>query len=215
MASRKTSSVTSPDIEDLDDKNYETPKIATKRFTYHFDFPGLYDSGYVEHRPEKIILRFPDKGNASVEQQLQQQFNFDVNLFLNKTQVFSFQWLPIYTSDDFMKVQEIFYRCHVDFLERSKYPVEDDSCTHLKYFNETTTVFECSSFQLECFENSYQTSLCLELHGLGLRTLVLPVNVQIFIGNNLVLCLERDFKELPQKHVFFIINLLLSKLIRY
>lgn len=201
-------------IVPLTDKIDQLPNISQKYF-YHFDFPNLTESGFVEICQNKIILLFPDKHNLSENTTDSHIYNKNINVFINKQIKFSYQWLPIYTFSDFQKTKDMLNRVYFEYLRFIQWLDYDNSgfeCA--KYYDELVTVTGAKSYTINCFENMSNISIDLELNKNKTNTLIkkIPFNLQFYIGSNLIFCIERDLGTLEYNDLCIVLSLILQKI---
>lgn len=196
----------------------EITNISSQKFCYHFDFPSLQESGYVEFFPNKIIIQFPDKHNENNKESYMCSKN--INVFVNKEIKFSYQWLPIHTFYDFLRIKDMLDKSYYEFLRllqwsNNEYYYQDTSQMYQdtpQIYNELITTKHSLSYNIYCFENSFNTSVELDINKTLHKTSYLPINLQIYIGNNLIFCLERDLKYLELKDIYIVFLFIMQKI---
>jgi hypothetical protein len=202
-------------------------KNMSEKFIYHFDYPHLTESGYVEIQKHKIIVLFPDKKNFNVPNGV--KYNQNISVYLNNEQRFSYEWLPIYSPADFYKVKDMLQKAYYEFKILSNLPLQNETYYPM-FSNEVFTEQHSEHFYLTCFETMNSTSIEINTFKISKMLKYLKkknekfldsnnqhVNVQIYIGSNLIFCSIQDllFFDLPINDVNLIIERLLYKLIKY
>ena len=187
----------------------------SERFMYYFDYPGLCESGYVETSPNKITIKFPEKKNVTLKDEF--CCNQDVMMFINNQQLFAYQWLPIYTLQDFYKVKDIFNRCYFEYSKLTNWNHFENAYYFSTNHNDKITSYNKQSFKLSCFENLYCTSIDIFIPITTTKnTYFSSIEVQIYIGTNLIFSNKRDFKNMLFVHdVYFLTNFILNKLNKF
>ena len=187
----------------------------SERFMYYFDYPGLCESGYVETSPNKITIKFPEKKNVTLKDEF--CCNQDVMMFINNQQLFAYQWLPIYTLQDFYKVKDIFNRCYFEYSKLTNWNHFENAYYFSTNHNDKITSYNKQSFKLSCFENLYCTSIDIFIPITTTQnTYFSSIEVQIYIGTNLIFSNKRDFKNMLFVHdVYFLTNFILNKLNKF
>ena len=187
----------------------------SEKFMYYFDYPGLCESGYVETSPNKITIKFPEKKNVTLKDEF--CCNQDVMMFINNQQLFAYQWLPIYTLQDFYKVKDIFNRCYFEYSKLTNWNHFENAYYFSTNHNDKITSYNKQSFKLSCFENLYCTSIDIFIPITTTQnTYFSSIEVQIYIGTNLIFSNKRDFKNMLFVHdVYFLTNFILNKLNKF
>ena len=204
-------------VENNADNNVYTviEDTYSERFMYYFDYPGLCESGYVETSPNKITIKFPEKKNVTLKNEF--CCNQDVMMFINNQQLFAYQWLPIYTLQDFYKVKDIFNRCYFEYSKLTNWNHFENAYYFSTNHNDKITSYNKQSFKLSCFENLYCTSIDIFIPITTTKnTYFSSIEVQIYIGTNLIFSNKRDFKNMLFVHdVYFLTNFILNKLNKF
>ena len=204
-------------VENNADNNVYTviEDTYSERFMYYFDYPGLCESGYVETSPNKITIKFPEKKNVTLKNEF--CCNQDVMMFINNQQLFAYQWLPIYTLQDFYKMKDIFNRCYFEYSKLTNWNHFENAYYFSTNHNDKITSYNKQSFKLSCFENLYCTSIDIFIPITTTKnTYFSSIEVQIYIGTNLIFSNKRDFKNMLFVHdVYFLTNFILNKLNKF
>ena len=197
---------------------YEEDVELSEKYTYHFDFPCLQESGYVEIQKNKLVILFPEK-NTSHEKEAY-IYHQNILFFINNQVKFSFQWLPIYSIQDLYRIRDMFFQSATEFQKMIQQSFDEhwvpDGQQSSRYYSEVVFRYKTKYFSIKCFENSLNSTIELSLpkHCDQPITNRIPKIFQIFIGNNLVFCSERDLSNLNLNHKYFIILFLLQKCIK-
>ena len=86
--------------------------MSFKKYTYFFDIPPLFSSGSVHVYDNKLVATFPEQSGEN--NLLDHKYLPYVNIFVDKKQLFSYDWLPIYTVLDLENVKIFFVKCFVN-----------------------------------------------------------------------------------------------------
>jgi hypothetical protein len=192
-----------------------------RKYTYYFSSHSLSTSiGYLTVFDKKIIAYFSERTQNNNFVYLDVKCIPQFNLFINKIQLFSFDWLPIYTVNDLEKVQDMFYKFLNEYqlLENQNYP----AVSHfppIGTYNVFETYYADQEFSLCCNEAFNLTDINIRIKDNTKSDLKVnnkndnetPVHLQIYIGSYLVFCSQRDLKNLSNENVNYINNFLLSK----
>ena len=143
--------------------------------------------------------------------------NQDVMMFINNQQLFAYQWLPIYTLQDFYKVKDIFNRCYFEYSKLTNWNHFENAYYFSTNHNDKITSYNKQSFKLSCFENLYCTSIDIFIPITTTQnTYFSSIEVEIYIGTNLIFSNKRDFKNMLFVHdVYFLTNFILNKLNKF
>ncbi len=212
---KKNSNGDEVDDDDVDHQNNKPTKEFLQKYCYHFDYPAVQESGYLELTNNKIVLSFPEKPTITVNNGY--NFNQTVHIFVNKQLVFDFDWIPIYSESDYVKVFDVFAKTLSEYTYycQGHYYVPTYNSVTPRYCSNIATVYNTTLFNLYCYESRYTTSIEIDV----LTNVIQPSlnqNICIFqlcIGNNINLCTENTFKYLDTPSVHFIIQFILNKII--
>lgn len=189
--------------------------FSSQKYCYHFDFPLLKESGYVEIFPNKITILFPDKHNENNKDSY--VCSKDINLFINKQIKFSYQWLPIHTLHDFLRIKDMLNKGYFEFLKLLQW--SDNEYWYKEnpqLYNELITTKCGLLYNINCFENNFNTSVQLDIEkktqNQKSNPIYLPFNLQIYIGTNMVFCLERDLKDLKIEDIYAVLIFIMQKI---
>lgn len=208
--------ITIPDTDEQKTFKQESSALvfSSQKFLYHFDFPSVTESGYVELSPNKITLSFPDKHNLDENNKDTYIHGQTVTFFINKQAKFSYQWVPIYTFQDFARMKDMLNKAYCELLKLlqwSDYELTD----YLKHYTELITSHRGETYNLNCFENLYNTTIELEVKKIPNQIIQKrSINFQIYIGSNLIFCLEKDLNMLNNIDVYFVSTFILQKLLK-
>jgi len=193
-----------------EEEEEEYPLSITQTFGFTFNFPKE-TMGFVEITPGLFILRFPEREDGVAITSLHKISNF----FLNKKMIFSTQWLPIYSFEDFYKIQRMYTLINNELLKYfDNYNWISDTTNN---FDTLVTVIECSKlYSIYCFEDKDKLSLeILIKNSQAIKKPPLPINVQIFIGNNKIIDFNNDFQNLPNEQIYYVLLYFFRKLLHY
>ncbi len=188
----------------------------SQKFIYHFDWPGLQESGFVEISKTNIMVVFPEK--TSLPQNVSDICNYNVLLFINNQLKFSYQWLPVYTLSDYYKVQEMLCKCLYEFKKLCSVNELNDiqqlQCIYLSnYCNEIITSYENNNIKIYCFEDYTNTSLEININK---QTEYIDIenkfDIQFYIGKHQILKFSDLNLNSPELYDLF--SFLLYKLIK-
>ena len=189
------------------------PLYTREKFSYHYDFPALKENGYVEICNNIIIVKFPEKPTSFVNQMI---VHTNVQLFLNTKLIFDYQWLPIYTFQDHLKSNSILQKTLEEYLRLTHYNFSIENYNMHSCYDEKNSMYDFQDFCLQSLETKYLTSIELELkspHAVSCDNG--PIQLQLYIGNNLLFCTLRDLKCLDITSSQFVVCFILNKLIKY
>jgi hypothetical protein len=190
-------------------------EIRTEKYIYHFDYPLLNESGYIDIYPNKIVILFPAKSNKSTSNGI--NISQNVSVYLNQQLRFSYHWLPIYTLYDLYKIKDMLIKTSYEYKTLTNVHISKKNNYIPFYCNEILTEWTNSSYEISCFENCNTTTFDITINKEKNETdtkIEKFINLQVFIGSNLIFCGERDLlnNNLPVKDGHFIINMMLDKL---
>lgn len=187
----------------------------SEKFIYHFDYPELKESGHITIQPKLITIFFPEINHT---QSFSNYYGHNVTLYINKHLKFTYQWLPIYTLQDFYKIKEILYKCYNEFKRlycKQEY-CHDNYNAMNSYNNELVTQMNTLYYSIYCFENNYTTSIDITINNEFPPLLPQPnylnVNIEIFIGNNKIFCSKSDLQNLCYEDALRILIFILFKI---
>lgn len=192
---------------------------TTETLLYNFDFPMLTESGSVLIADNQIILNFPEKPTISVKDSIKIPQN--INVFLENNLRFSFNWIPMHTWADYYRARDMLETClqsysyltgNVNFSPHTF--ISNPSKCHDSIITNLTIP---NSFSINCLEQSYDTCIQLFLQNTTENCEKNePIHFQICIGKNLIFCTHRDLNLVTHaKHVHFIVQFILYKLLNY
>ena len=187
----------------------------SEKLLYNFDFPALKDTGYVEMNEKKIVLFFPEKSNNYVKDciTLHKKFQFHINDNL----VFCSEWMPLYSLHDYWRYKDMVDKClhsYTYLSEQNFHSLHTYICREFNLYDTIVTDVKKQAYSVYCLEDNYNTSVQLTLIHKEKTIEPNPLQFQLYIGNNLNFCTERDFNCLTNNNVYFIVNFFLSKLVK-
>jgi hypothetical protein len=187
------------------------------RYIYHFDYPSISGSGFVEIFPDEIRLIFPAKPNKSINNVIPLSQN--VSVYIHHQLRFSYHWLPIYSLNDLYKIKDMFMKACYEYklMTGEEFSKKIDYIP--RYCSEILTEKKNSVYEIVCFENSTNTTFDIDFKkGSRLNNINTDpfVDLKIYIGENLIFSGMGNLLNynLPAKDVQFIINMLLEKIIK-
>ena len=226
------------DVDDDNDNNKNIASFSEKsntleyptyfeRISYTFDYPQLTGFGHADIFKNSIVISFPEK-------QTQTQPKSPIptaplcSVFINHHLKFSMTWLPIYTHLDYYKFKELFWRVYQDYIPIGKTDLNESIYQGFENYCQYPTLYTHSNifkivtktFNIQCYEDKSTT--VIEINTYQHNQLILPdisgntncKDIQIYIGNNKVLCSERDFACLTIKDKKFLILFILYKILK-
>lgn len=188
-----------------------------KHYCYTLSYP-FSKAGYVIIGENKIILQFPEKNENLKNEYL---IYFDFHFFINNQLKFFNKWLPCYSVNDFYVLNNMIYKVYCEFfkcLYYNNYTYELEMSNN-KFYENVESKIENKYFSMSCFESATTTSIELHLKKYEYNSCLPEINdiihIQIFIGENLILCSQRDFKNMPVLYVYYIFLYFFQKLLQY
>jgi hypothetical protein len=137
----------------------------TEKFTYNFDFPDQHQPGYMEIDNNKIVVMFPEQFHSThVPKYPHIQ---SIQFYLNRQLVFSYDWLPIYSLNDFYRVKDMLAISFEKFRTKrnvfNSWPKKHHVLTQNNLKKFTRYVKPTSLHKLNCLEEPNTTSLTLDV----------------------------------------------------
>jgi hypothetical protein len=80
--------------------------LPCRRYIYYFNFLPLFSTGNLQVYEKSLVVTFPERSHND-HLTCDTQYLPYINVFVNKQQLFSFEWLPIYTKADLEKCKDI------------------------------------------------------------------------------------------------------------
>jgi len=161
----------------------QTEPYFYKKYTYHFDYPGIEEAGYVEITPKTIKILFPEKKEKVQSVQCKK----NVLVFIDTQLRFSLEWLPIYSFDDFCKAKDMLTVCLYEYNYMYNYPnyLVNLLCANVsQYYNGTMTEYSDNLFKIQCYDDCYNTNIEIFSKCKFKQTYNTTFDVQFFIGGN-------------------------------
>ncbi len=196
------------------DTNELLPATMEKH-SYRFDDPLLSESGFVQvfnkGRATKTVLHFPAR-HSKTQYLSESELNRNFQLFVNGQSVFSFNFLPILTWNDFLICQNMFYKAFTEIASD-----QDFASSYQGQLNcELTTAAKQSQFTLNCHETINSTTIELNLHSnVETEPSLEETMFQIQIGAYTPFCAKTNLPGLSTNVKRFILSFILHKLNRY
>lgn len=176
--------------------------IPYERSYYSFERATL-ESGYVEITDQNVCIFFPalDQALSTVPK--------EVNLFLQEILILSFKWLPFYSSSDYIKIMDMFYKCLFSFGPT----YAPYTASPYRVFNKLVTNTQVKNFNIYTFEENRNVSIQIthQNNPLDIEPPDIDQMFQIYIGPNLIFCNKRDLLGLDKRDQIFVIQLILYK----
>lgn len=192
------------------------PPYICEKYIYYYDFPTLKENGYVEICNDIIIIKFPEKPPSFVNHMNQNNVHTNVQLFLNTKLVFDYQWLPIYTFQDHIRSNSILQKAVEEYMRLTHFNFSIDNYNSNNFYDERKSIHDYKHFYLQCLETKHLTSIELELRSPNVMYCDnVPIQLQLYIGNNPIFCTLRDLKCLDNTSLQFVVCFILNKLIKY
>jgi len=181
--------------------------ISYERTLYKFDSATVED-GFVEISEKRTLLYFPP---------LKQTFSSvprELNIYLNKILIFSFKWLPFFSTNDYYRINDMFLKCFCYLGHYYNSPTP--SSIGPPIFHKIITNIKVKNFTVYTLEeHPFITSIQITHHTVSpVPDLPPPDHVfQIMIGPFINICSERDFPGLGIDESFYIIGYILHKIV--
>lgn len=196
---------------------------SSEKSIFHFDYPELSESGYVEILENKIVVYFPEKNSSTASFITSQPQHQNTMLFVNKKLAFSTQWLPIYSANDLFKVKDMFSKCYYEYQAMNNFNICRKISYYTQYHSEIVTTHTTNHFTINCFENNFNTSIDITVENDPSTVLLESAcnnydvtmfsHVQLYIGKNKIFCSEREFGHvLSPTDVASLVNFIIPKL---
>ncbi len=189
-----------------------------EKHSYAFDDPLLHDQGFVQifnkgQQCTKTVLHFPAR-NSTSQYLSESELNRNFQLFVNKQIVFSFNFLPILTWNDFTRCQNMFYKAFIEIGSELDFASSYQGQLHCQLTSGATH----PQFTLTCHENINSTVIEVDLtprEETELQPSLKETRFQIQIGSYTPFCSEKNLPNLDPSLKRFIISFILHKLNRY
>ncbi len=116
--------------------------LPCRQYIYYFNSLPLFSTGSLQVYEKSLVVTFPEWSTTHNDHlTCDKQYLPYINVFVNKQQLFSFEWLPIYTKADLEKCKDILYKLFHEYL----------ILTHFAYNYPTSCSGPC-----DIFETNYQ-----------------------------------------------------------
>jgi hypothetical protein len=209
-----------------DNQNKKKLKIDTtqnimqhisEKFVYKFDYPCVEENGALEITKERTSLLFPEKANTLTPTECYGPIP-NIRLFLNANLIFDSDWLPIYSVNDYMKVKDMFLKLYQEYSKavQHHYYSPMSYSWEPKYYNENISNYKTNNCSIKSLENANLTSIEIDIPTNTIKnannTSECMYYFNIYIGNHVVLCTQRDLKCLCAADVHFICQFIFHKL---
>ena len=195
-------------------------RTVYEKYSFYFDYPMLTEHGSVQVFNNFVILTIPQKLNSQDKYLELLGKNQNIQFVFNNQVLFDFNWLPIYTIDDFYKCKHMFYKCYQEYTKLINNYFWPFSYFENKTYDEHMTVFDYPDYYLSCFESEQLTLIELTIKNNNCskqknHKAHSPINVEFCIGNNSLFNTKHLLKSLPIDVVHFVISFILFKLIKF
>ena len=177
---------------------------------YSFDYPDLSESGCVTVTPYSVTLKLPEKSNGTFKDRY--IYHQSVMLFINSQLRFSYEWAPIYTFNDYLKLQEIIGQAFFECKKMFQWTDKESPNFKPKYHNQSVSEYSTQFYNIKCLETKFTTSLELNIFINNDPPQTNAKRFQLYIGNNLVFCSDRELKCIDLYHRYGLIMYMLFKL---
>lgn len=166
-----------------EDKSFTTKSTLKESYIYQFDQP-MSETGLLELTSNKIMLKFPEKNTHSECDTVTS--NYHVVFFCNNILLFSYQWLPIVSLNDFYKIKDMLKTCMNEYYRLCDLSLPNFYEFSPIYYSENIVQLDQPQFSLKLFENEYYSCVELFFNEKNTEKLVPNKFVEIYIGKNLV-----------------------------
>lgn len=182
-------------------------KKTVEKILYRFD---SNECGFIEITSNNIEIHFPEK--CGDEKTFSNQ---EIQLFVNECLLFHSNWLPIYSASDYFKCKTMFFLSYQMYCNALQQLYYTPNVSDPYYSDEIVTHINNDTFSIYSFENPSLCSVEINVHkeDSDNEQTVPKFSLQIFIGSNLVVDTNREFKNCSSVH--YILQFLLSKLSKY
>ncbi len=186
----------------------------------------LQTYGYVQViNNHKIIVHVPIKPEHSA---FSSKPNRQVQFYFNNQLVFFSEWLPILTNQDRNKFKSMFYQIWYEYSKMIQHKYWPLPPYGPALHNEVLTIYDKPSYYLACSESFKTTSIELTTKYPSSTTATatatstsaarssshtVPVHIQFYFGNNLILCSETQLPHLNCDDLHFVLSFILQKFI--
>jgi hypothetical protein len=189
--------------------------LPCRRYIYYFNSLPLFSTGSLQVYEKSLVVTFPERPTDHLT--CETQYLPYINVFVNKQQLFSFEWLPVYTKADLEKCQDILYKLFQEYL----------ILTHFAYNYPTSCSGPCDIFEINyqnhefsLFSQEYSnsTTIQIDINKNSPRVVdneVPTFHVQLYIGSYLIFCSHRDLSGLSEKNVNYVTTFILSKIAKF
>jgi hypothetical protein len=182
-----------------------------EQFCFHFDQPHSNNHGNVLITQNNVKIVFPQTTTNNANNTLRPNINF----FFNNQQVFSYDWLPIHTNIDLMRIYDMLFQSYNVHKLKTKYvPINSFLDGYFKLCNYKNFTVSNDTFKLYCYKDIFTTSIYLDITKKeSIDSNSACIHLQICFGDNIVFCTKRDLaKHAQTNQIHFLIQFLLLNL---
>jgi len=214
-----TTALESQCVSQMEDKT--APFKSVESFIYHFDTPDVHVPGSLTVYEKVIVFSFPKVTLQTANSSEYFHTNpKNVQLIINNQMSYSSQWIPIYTQQDWYRLNDMIQRGYQEFLKQSYSWISDHHDFLYGLHHERKTTLSNDHVSITATENVFNTVINLDIAGCDGSTLldtssVSPVHVQIYFGDDLFVCTKSILSHLDSSTIHNLISFILSKLVKW
>jgi len=213
-----TTALESQCFSQMEDKT--VPLKSVESFIYYFDTPDVHVPGSLSVYEKVIVFSFPKITLQSANSSEYFHTNpKNVQLIINKQMSYSSQWIPIYTQQDWYRLNDMIQRGYQEFLKQSYSWILDHHDFLHGLHHEKKSTLSNDHVSITATENVFNTVINLDIENDGSTlidtTSVSPVHVQIYFGDDLFVCTKSILSHLDSSTIHNLISFILSKLVKW
>jgi hypothetical protein len=190
----------------------ECSELDFERTYYTFD-SATVENGYIELSDTKTLIYFPPLPQplSTVPQEF--------HIFLDEHLIFSFKWLPFFSSYDYYRIKDMFFKC---LYYLSYYYKPPPLTSPYRMFEKKITSQLVKNFTIYTHEEPpHLTSIQITRRPPPANVSPTPLAVdlrvpdhvfQIMIGHSIVFCSERDLPGLSLDEALYIVGYIIHKI---
>lgn len=202
-------------------KTIISPLQSSESYTYHFDAPDVHAPGTLTIYKNLIVFSFPkyslQTGDSKEYINANQK---NVQLIINNRLCFNSQWTPVYTQQDWYRMNDMFQQGYQEVLNQSFswYTTVQHDFKH-RFHHEKKSYLYNNNVSVQSSENLFNTVInlninCIEQSESNLES-GLPVHIQIYLGDELFVCTKSILSNFDFNTVNNVVLFILSKLIKW
>jgi hypothetical protein len=208
----------SPQCSPTCSKTVVDKTLPCRRYIYYFNSLPLCSSGSLQVYDKSLVVTLPER-TATQDDRLSfdAQYLPYINVFVNKQQHFSFDWLPIYTKADLSKCKDMLYKLFHEYLFSTQYAL-NYPCSISGPCDLFEMNYQNQEFSLFSQEQCNSTSIQIDIHknmSPVVNKEIPTIHVQLYIGSYLIFCSHRDLWGLSDNNVNYITHFILSKISKF